>query len=114
MWTYRARIIDVIDSRTVDVEIDLGLHIRTDARVILTGVLAPPGLILEWSRNAPAIASGRSSSRLSATPGAITTGGTSATLEPSPHPTAIPSTITWHDGLATTHSRNGSHERNNT
>ena len=48
MWTYRARIIDVIDSRTVDVEIDLGFHIRTDARVILTGVLVPPALIEAW------------------------------------------------------------------
>lgn len=48
MWTYRARIIDVIDSRTVDVEVDLGFHIRTDARVILTGVLVPPALILAW------------------------------------------------------------------
>ena len=48
MWTYRVRIVDVIDSRTVDVEIDLGFHIRTDARVILTGVLVPPALIEAW------------------------------------------------------------------
>ena len=41
MWTYRVRIIDVIDSRTVDVEIDLGFHVQTKVRITLMGVSAP-------------------------------------------------------------------------
>lgn len=48
MWTYRARIIDVIDNRTVGVEVDLGFHVDTKTRVILAGVLAPCAQIEAW------------------------------------------------------------------
>ena len=40
MWTYRARITDVISSRVVVVEVDLGFHVRTEVRVTLTDVPA--------------------------------------------------------------------------
>ena len=38
MWQYRSRIVDVIDSRTVDVEIDLGFHVQTKVRITLMDV----------------------------------------------------------------------------
>ena len=44
MWQYRARIIDVIDSRTIDVQVDLGFHIQTRTRVTLAGGHLPIGL----------------------------------------------------------------------
>ena len=41
MWTYRAKVVKVVDGDTVDVEIDLGFRVYHKVRLRLAGLNAP-------------------------------------------------------------------------
>lgn len=41
MYEYQAKVIRVIDGDTVDVEVDLGFHIKTTMKIRLAGINAP-------------------------------------------------------------------------
>ena len=38
LWTYRARVVEIVDGDTYDLEIDLGMHVTVRARVRLDGL----------------------------------------------------------------------------
>jgi len=38
VWTYRARVVDVVDGDTLDVQVDLGFHMTRQIRLRLAGV----------------------------------------------------------------------------
>lgn len=50
MWTYRAKIVRVVDGDTLDLRIDLGFRVEMDVRVRLSGVNTPERGHPDWLR----------------------------------------------------------------